>query len=126
MALDPRSEDTNTYPLDADELMPFQPSCCVGIPGREHSFLNCGEYIVLREPLLAIDAVVHGDAVTLPAKVGQILQISPMGESRRTFLSLLFYASQFPTSRIPEGAAPPDRRQYMEYPQHIVAVEQHC
>jgi hypothetical protein len=83
--------------------------------------LNCGEYIVLREPLLAIDAVVDGDVVTLHAKVGQILRISLIGESRRIFLSLLFYASEFPSSRIPaEGAAPPNRRQYVEYPQHVV------
>jgi hypothetical protein len=35
-------------------------------------------------------------------------------------LRLLFFASDFPTPVIREGAAPPDRRQYVEYPSHVV------
>jgi hypothetical protein len=36
--LDPESEDTHTYPLDDDILIPLQPCCSVSIPGIEHSF----------------------------------------------------------------------------------------
>ena len=75
MALNPQSEDTHVYPLDANELVPFPPSCSVGIPGREHSFLNCGEYIVLRHRL-SFDAYFDDEPVTLHAKVGRILHIS--------------------------------------------------
>jgi hypothetical protein len=119
MALDPQSEATHTYPLDANILVPFPPSCCVGIPGREQSFLHCGEFIVLRERL-AIDAHVDGEPVTVHAKVGRILRITPTGEFRRILLSLLFFASDFPTPMIRDGAVPPDRRQYVEYPTHVV------
>jgi hypothetical protein len=82
--------------------------------------LNCGEFIVLREPPLAIAADVDGNAVTLHAKVGQILRITPFGASQRILLSLIVFASEFPTPRIREGTAPPDRRQYVEYPPHVV------
>jgi hypothetical protein len=119
MALDPESEDTHTYPLDADELVPFPPSCCVGIPGREHSFLHCGEYAVLSEQL-EIDADVEGGPVTLHAKVGRILRITTIGDSQRILLGLLFFASDFPTPMIRDGGAPPDRRQYVEYPKQVV------
>jgi hypothetical protein len=111
MALDPQSEATHTYPLDANILVPFPPSCCVGIPGREQSFLHCGEFIVLRERL-AIDAHVDGEPVTVHAKVGRILRITPTGEFRRILLSLLFFASDFPTPMIRDGAVPPDRRRW--------------
>jgi hypothetical protein len=121
MAFDPESEDMHMYPLDSVLLLPSQPSCCVGIAGREQSFLNCGEFIVLREPL-AVDSAVDGDAVTLHAKVGQILRIRPIGEDtqRRILLVLIFFASEFPTRFIREGAVPPDRRQYVDYPRHVV------
>jgi hypothetical protein len=119
MALDPQSEDTHTYPLDSEELVPLPASCCVGIPGRDHSFLHCGEFIVLRE-ILEIDSDVDGEQVTLHAKVGQILRIAPIEDSWRVLLSLLFLAADFPSPRICEGAAPPDRRQYVEYPTHVV------
>jgi hypothetical protein len=120
MALDPQSEDTHTYPLDSEELVPLPASCCVEIPGRDHSFLHCGEFIVLRESL-EMDAAVDGEEVTLNAKVGQILRITPsIGDSRRVLLSLLFLAADFPTPRIREPAAPPDRRQYVEYPTNVV------
>jgi hypothetical protein len=120
MALDPQSEDTHTYPLDSDVLVPLPPSCCVEIPGRDQSFLHCGEFIVLRESL-EMDAAVYGEEVTLNAKVGQILRITTsIGDSRRVLLSLLFLASDFPTPRIRERAAPPDRRQYVEYPTNVV------
>ena len=33
-----QSEDIHTYPTDSDVLGPLQPSCCIGIPGREQSF----------------------------------------------------------------------------------------
>jgi hypothetical protein len=120
MALDPQSEESHTYPLDDNILIPLQPSCCVGIPGRVKAFLHCGEFIVLREPL-AINAAVDGDPVTLHAKLGRILRITPIGDSLRILLSLLFRASEFPTPRIHDGAAPPDRRQYVEYPMHVVS-----
>jgi hypothetical protein len=55
MALDPHSQVIHMYPLRATALDPLPPSCCVGIPGRENSFLHCGEYVVVREHL-AIDA----------------------------------------------------------------------
>jgi hypothetical protein len=120
MALDPQSEDTHTYPLDSEVLDPLQPSCCVAIPGREQSFLNCGEFVVLREPL-AIEAEVEGDPVILQAKLGRILRITQLEDnSRRILLILLFFASEFPTPMIREGAVPPDRRQYVEYPPHVV------
>jgi hypothetical protein len=119
MALDPESEDTHTYPLDDDILIPFPPCSCVSIPGREQSFLHCGEFIVLREHL-AIDADVDGESVTLHAKVGLILRITSIGNHRRIFISLLLLASEFPTAIIRQEAAPPDRRQYVEYPQHVV------
>ena len=120
MALDPESEDTHTYPLDDDILIPFQPCSCISIPGRELSFLHCGEFIVLREHL-AIDADVDGEPVTLHAKVGLILRITTDGNHQRILLSLLILASEFPTAIIREEAAPPpDRRQYVEYPQHVV------
>jgi hypothetical protein len=120
MALDPHSEDTHTYPLDADTLVPFPPSCCVGIPGRAQSFLQCGEYIVLREHQ-SIDADVNGKQITVHAKVGKILRITPIGDIRRILLSLLFYASDFPSPMmISPDSAPPDRRQYVEYPPHVV------
>jgi hypothetical protein len=119
MALDPQSEDIHTYPLDADALIPSQPSCCVGIPGREQSFLHCGEYIVLREHQ-AIDADVDGELVSLHAKVGRILRVSLIGDIQRIFVRLLFFASDFPRPMILGGAAPPDRRQYIEYPTHVV------
>jgi hypothetical protein len=120
MAFDPQSEDTHTYPLNSDLLLPSQPSCCVGIPGREQSFLNCGEFIVLREPL-AVDSDVDGDAVSLRAKVGRILRIRPIGDThRRILLVLIFFASEFPTRMIREGAVPPNRRQYVDYPRHVV------
>jgi hypothetical protein len=119
MALDPHSEDIHTYPLNADVLVPLPPSCCVRIPGREQAFLHCGEFIVLRERF-AIDSDVDGQPATLFAKVGQILRITPLGDIQRVLLRLLVFASEFPTARIREGAAPPDRRQYVEYPTHVV------
>jgi hypothetical protein len=121
MALDPQSEESHTYPLNDNLLVPLQPSCCVGIPGRVKAFLHCGEFVVLREPL-AINAAVDGDPVTLHAKVGRILRITPIGgDSLRILLSLLFCASEFPSPRIRDKAAPPDRRQYVEYPTHVVS-----
>jgi hypothetical protein len=82
--------------------------------------LNCGEFIVLQEPL-AVDSAVDGDAVTLHAKVGQILRIRPIGDTqRRILLVLIFFASKFPARFIREGAVPPDRRQYVDYPLHVV------
>jgi hypothetical protein len=117
--LDPESEDIHTYPLDDNIFIPLQPCCSVSIPGREHSFLHCGEFVVLREHV-TIDADVDGELVTLHAKVGRILRITPIGNSRRILISLLVLASNFPIARIREGVAPPDRRQYVEYPPHVV------
>jgi hypothetical protein len=119
MALDPESEDTHVYPLGSDELVPFPPSCCIGIPGREHSFLHCGEYIVLREHQ-AIVSNINGEPVTLHAKVGRILRIIPIGHSHRILLGLLFFSQDFPSELMGEGSAPPDRRQYVEYPTQVV------
>jgi hypothetical protein len=120
MAMDPHSEESHTFPPDSDRLAPLEPSCCVRISGREQSFLHCGEYIVLRD-ILAIDADVDGKTVTLHARVGQILQVIPTGDSQRILVSLLLLASDFPTQMTRGcGAAPPDRRQYVEYPTHVV------
>jgi hypothetical protein len=107
---DPESEDMHAYPLDDNIFIPLQPFCSVSIPGREQSFLHCGEFIVLREHL-AIDAVIDGESAVLHANVGQIICITPIGSSRRILTSLLVLASGFPIARIREGAAPPDRRQ---------------
>jgi hypothetical protein len=72
---------------------------------------------------LEIDAAFDGEEVTLNAKkVGQILQITPIGDSRHLLLHLLFLASNFPTPRMRQGAAPPNRRQHVEYPTLQVVV----
>jgi hypothetical protein len=89
-------------------------SWAVSIPWREHAFLYCGEFIVLREHP-AIDADVDGEPAMLHAKVGQLLFISPIRNSQRILMSLLVLASGFPIARIREGAAPPDRQQSVEY-----------
>ena len=106
MALDPQSEDTHVYPLDADVLAPSPPSFCIGIPGREQAFLHCGEFVILREHL-EVEADFDGAAVTVHAQVGRILQIAPVGDSLRILLSLLFLVSDFPIPTIRAGAAPP-------------------
>ncbi len=118
--LDPQSEDIRTHPLNAEVFDPFPTLLHVGIPGRDQSFLHCGEFIVLRD-CLEIDAEVDGQSVTLHAKVGRILRITlRAGDIPRILLSLLCLASNFPKEIIREGAAPPDRRQYVEYPTHVV------
>ena len=120
MALDPQSQVIHMYPLGAAALDPLPPSCCVEIPGRENAFLHCGEYVVLREHL-TIDAHIDHAPVTLHAKVGRILRIRPIGDThRRILLVLIFFASEFPTRMIREGAVPPNRRQYVDYPRHVV------
>jgi hypothetical protein len=119
MALDPKSEDRHTYPLNDDMLIPFQRCSCVSIPGREQSFLHCREFIVQQEHL-AIDADVDGTLVTLHAKVGLILCITSIGNHQQTLLSLLILALAFPTAIVCEEAAPLDQRQYVEYPQNVV------
>jgi hypothetical protein len=76
---------------------------------------------VLRKHL-AIDAHIDHAPLTLHANVGQILRIIPFGDSRRILLSLFLLAAEFPTPMICEGATPPDRRQYVEYPTHVVVT----
>jgi hypothetical protein len=110
MALDPESEDTHTYSLDDELLIPFQRCSWVSIPGREKSFLHCGEFIVLQEHLTLRDADVDGKSVILHAKVGLILCITSMRNYQSISISLLFLASEFPTAIIREEAAPPYRR----------------
>jgi hypothetical protein len=80
MALNPQSEDHHTYPLDADVLVLLQPSCSVPIPGREQSFLNCGKFIILNEPL-TIDSDVDVDTVTLHARLAEFFALHQLGIS---------------------------------------------
>jgi hypothetical protein len=91
-------------------MIPFQRCSWVSIPGREKSFLHCGEFIVLQEHLTLRDADVDGKSVILHAKVGLILCITSMRNYQSISISLLFLASEFPTAIIREEAAPPYRR----------------
>jgi hypothetical protein len=67
-------------------------------------------YESIWQPIGEVD--LDGESITLHEKVGQILRVMPIGDIRRILLSLLFFASDFPTPMMRNGAVPPDRRQY--------------
>jgi hypothetical protein len=56
----------------------------------------------------------------LLANGGGILRIRPIGSSRHILIRLLVLMSDFPIAMIRKGMAPPNRRQYVEYPPYVV------